>query len=58
MICPLCKVEAKISKASNIFRKEKLFKRFEYSCRNKDCENYDKPIGDEEVEIDVTIEFE
>lgn len=58
MLCPACKLEARISKAINVIKDNKLYKRFEYSCRNKDCENYDKPIGDEEVEIDVTIEFE
>ena len=56
MVCPLCKIEARISKATNVFRNEKLYKRFEYSCRNKECENYEKEIGDEEIELDVTIE--
>ena len=56
MICPLCKIEAKISKATNVIKDNKLYRRFEYSCRNKDCENYDKPIGDEENELPVVIE--
>ena len=57
MVCPLCKIEAKISKATNVFKNNaQLFKRFEYSCRNKECENFDKVIGDEEIELDVTIE--
>jgi len=56
MKCPLCETEASISGVKNIIRDNKLFRKYEYSCRNKKCDNFEKVVGDEEAEIPVSIE--
>lgn len=56
MKCPLCDTEANISSATNVFKNNKLFRKYEYSCRNKNCANYGKVIGEEENEVPVIIE--
>lgn len=56
MLCPLCKIEARISKSAYVIRDNKLYMRFEYSCRNKECSNYDKVIGEEESEVEAIVE--
>ena len=56
MLCPLCSIEARISKSTYVIRDNKLFIRFEYSCRNKECSNYDKVIGEEESEVEAIVE--
>lgn len=56
MLCPLCSIEARISKSAYVIRENKLYIRFEYSCRNKECSNYDKVIGEEESEVEAIVE--
>ena len=56
MLCPLCSIEARISKSAYVIRDNKLYIRFEYSCRNKSCSNYDKVIGEEESEVEAIVE--
>lgn len=56
MRCPLCDTEASISSTVNVLRDNKLFRKYEYSCRNKNCANYGKVIGEEETEVPVIIE--
>ena len=56
MLCPLCSIEARISKSAYVIRDNKLYIRFEYSCRNKECSNYDKVIGEEESEVEAIVE--
>ena len=56
MLCPLCSMEARISKSAYVIRDNKLYIRFEYSCRNKECSNYDKVIGEEESEVEAIVE--
>ena len=56
MLCPLCSIEARISKSAYVIRDNKLYIRFEYSCRNKECSNYGKVIGEEESEVEAIVE--
>lgn len=51
MLCPECKLEARISNKAYVIKGDRLFIRYEYSCRNKQCNNYDKVIGEEEDEV-------
>ena len=56
MKCPLCNTEGRISKATNVIKDNKLYRRFTYVCRNKECSNYDKEIGEEESQLDAVVE--
>lgn len=56
MICPQCNTEARIVSSTNIFKDNKLFRRVEFACRNKNCPNFEKTIGEEDIEIPVVIE--
>lgn len=56
MLCPKCNTEAKISKALNVIKDGKLFRRMHFACRNKDCANYNKEIGTEDKELEVIKE--
>lgn len=56
MLCPKCSIEARISKSAYVIRDNKLYIRFEYACRNKECSNYDKVIGEEESEVEAIVE--
>lgn len=51
MLCPECKLEARISNKAYVIKGDRLFIRYEYSCRNKQCNSYDKVIGEEEDEV-------
>ena len=55
MLCPECKIEARISNKAYVIKGEKLFIRYEYSCRNKQCNSYDKVIGEENDEVNNLI---
>lgn len=44
MVCPLCNTEAKINKATNVFKNGKLFRKQTFVCRNKSCKNYEKEL--------------
>lgn len=58
MICPKCKVEARITKVRNVFNTEeqKLYRVVDFTCLNKKCPDYEKVIGQAKDEINVTIE--
>jgi len=56
MECPKCKTEARIVESANIFREGTLLRKLVYACRNSKCSNYEKVIGEEELELPVTIE--
>ncbi len=56
MVCPLCKTEARISSSTNVLKGGKLYRRMHFVCRNKQCSNYNKEVGIEEVEIPLVIE--
>jgi hypothetical protein len=58
MKCPLCDIEAVITKTRQAFNMEeqKLFRYIEFSCRNKKCPNFEKVIGEDKDELPVTIE--
>lgn len=51
MKCPKCDIEAKITSSKTIMKGDKLFQRIEYSCRNKQCPNYNKVIATEDVPL-------
>lgn len=51
MLCPECKIEARISNKAYVIKGEKLFIRYEYSCRNQKCTQFDKQIGAEDDEV-------
>ena len=51
MLCPECNIEARISSRMYVMKSGKLFIRYEYSCRNKGCTRFDKPIGEEDDEV-------
>lgn len=55
MLCPKCNIEARISNKAYVMKNGKLFIRYEYSCRNKNCARYEKPIGEEDEEIKNVI---
>lgn len=48
MQCPLCKLEMRIKKARNIVEiiddTPHLYIDMDMSCRNRDCENYEKVV--------------
>ena len=56
MKCPKCEVEMRISKSQNVLKDNKLFRRLTFMCRNKECENYNKEVKTEELELDFVEE--
>lgn len=56
MKCPVCNTEARIVQSENVLRGKELVRRMVYVCRNKTCQNFNKEVGKEEVQLDVTIE--
>ena len=51
MKCPKCEIEMRISKSQNVLKSGKLLRRLTFMCRNKECENYNKEVKTEEVEL-------
>ena len=51
MVCPLCKTEARIERATNVMKGGKLYRKIVYTCRNKKCENFDKEVGTQLIEL-------
>lgn len=49
MKCPKCDIEARITSSKNVMKGGQLFRRIEYSCRNKNCPDYDKVIATEDI---------
>jgi hypothetical protein len=58
MKCPLCEIEAVITKSRIVFNtdEQKLFRYTEFTCRNKKCSNFQTVIGEDKDELPVTIE--
>lgn len=56
MKCPLCKTEAKIQTSINVIKGDKLYRRMVFVCRDKNCSNYDKEVGRDEIELEATVE--
>lgn len=56
MKCPLCEIEAQIIKSAYVIKDGKLFRKMVYSCRNKECSNFEKEIHKEYVELPVKEE--
>lgn len=58
MVCPVCNVEAVISKATTVLNQQevKIYKVLKYSCRNKKCKEFNKEIGEVKDEIPFEIE--
>lgn len=58
MLCPKCKVEARITLVRNVFNTEeqKLYRVVDFTCYNKKCPDYEKVVGQAKDEINVTIE--
>jgi len=45
MLCPLCKIEARIKSNELVIRQDgSLAYRMEFECRNNKCENFEKVI--------------
>lgn len=58
MRCPLCNTEAVITKQRMVFKasETKLYRNLVYSCRNKNCNSFEKEIG--EVANEEPVETE
>ena len=54
MKCPLCDIEAQITKNRVVMIGDKLYRRLTYSCRNKQCSNNGKEIGTIDVPMTYT----
>ena len=55
MKCPKCDIEARITSSKNVMKDGKLFRRMEFSCRNKQCANYEKVIATDDVPLEYEI---
>jgi len=57
MLCPVCNIEAVISKTSYGYHMEgdkvDMFMLIKYSCRNKNCKNFQKEIGEEKIPLNA-----
>ena len=53
MECPLCNTTAGITSNVAIKKEGKFYNRLTFACRNKNCENFAKEIGHEDVEFEV-----
>lgn len=53
MKCPLCNTEERITVNKMILKGSKLYRRMEFSCMNKNCENFRKTLRAEDTEIEV-----
>ena len=57
MVCPVCNIEAVISKTSYGYHMEDdkvdMFMLIKYSCRNKNCRNFQKEIGEEKIPLNA-----
>jgi len=58
MLCPVCNIEAVISKTSYGYHLKEdgtvdMFMLIKYSCRNRSCKNFQKEIGEERIPLDA-----
>ena len=58
MVCPVCELEAAIVSNELVFNQDeqKLYRKMTYNCRNRNCQNFQKEVGEEQDELPVTIE--
>jgi len=58
MLCPKCKVEARITKVRQAFNieEQKLYRYVDFTCLNKKCPDYEKVIATAKDELPVDIE--
>lgn len=56
MKCPLCNTEERILTSKNIIKGEKLYRRMVFTCMNKQCENYEKELHTDDIELEVEID--
>lgn len=55
MKCPKCDIEAHITSSKNVMKDGKLFRRMEFSCRNKQCPDYEKVIATDDVPLEYEV---
>lgn len=60
MKCPLCQVEMRITRSANVLENDdtpdkptKLYTEQDFTCFNRNCENYDKVVETERVELPI-----
>lgn len=53
MKCPLCNTEERIVSNKNILKGGKLYRRMVFSCLNTSCDNFNKELHKEDVELEV-----
>lgn len=57
MKCPICNIEARVEMKPKAVKKEgKYYHKMVFVCRNKECSKYEKEIGTEYTEFEVTEE--
>ena len=58
MVCPECKIDARITKTKMILNtaEGKVYRLKTYSCQNKSCPNFNQTIGQEKDEVPVVVE--
>lgn len=58
MDCPVCKLEAVITKTTRVLdqREMKLYNVLHFSCRNKNCKEFNKEIGEVKNELPFEIQ--
>lgn len=58
MQCPKCKVEMRCRSRYEYSAGDppKFFSVHDFFCRNKNCDNYDKPVSSVKTELDVSKE--
>ena len=54
MLCPVCKIDAVRTKATEVEESGKRYLINQYMCRNKRCTKYKQNIGEEKQELPST----
>ena len=44
--------------SKNVIKGEKLFRRMVFTCMNRQCENFEKELRTDDVELEAEIEVE
>ena len=58
MICPLCNTEMRIRSSDYVLNDGKLFAKQIFTCRKKDCPNFDKDVKTVYVPLQVSEDTE
>lgn len=56
MKCPLCNTEMRIKSSAYVQNEGKLFKRMIFTCRNKECGNFNKDVKTEYIPLEMSID--